>query len=1309
MARKNKIKDAERIQRENGSDCVEAELRYGAVFDQSPDGILIIDSEGKIVDFNKAAHTDLGYSREEFSKLSISDIDPVESPEEICASIEKTMREKKAEFEVTHRTKSGQLRNVLVITQTIFLSGRTVLHTIWRDITEQKAAGKALMESEAKYRDLFENAGDAIFVLDSELRYVDVNRRGLDLLGYTREELLGRQPFDFIPEEQRLHSTVEFKKLKRGGSYENFEGRIFTKDGRCIDIEVSSTAIFSGGAFAGSRDIVRDITGRKRIEKALQQREESLARSQMIAHLGDWEWDIATNEVHWSDELYRIYGFEPHEIAPDYGLILARMHPGSKDEFMQAIDAALRQDRHFEMDYRFYRKDGSEAMLHTIGQVVRDVTGSPVRMFGIVQDITERKRTEERLLESEDRFHSIFLQTLDGIMIADAATKRLIEANRAICTMLGYTPDEIIGLSIRDIHPAGDLPRVMSTLERQMRGDISLAEDVPMLKKNRSVFYADISAAVISLGGRQCLLGVFRDTTERKRAEEALRENEEKFSKMFRQAPLLITLSDIETGRMIDVNDRYLEISGFSRDEVIGRSVLELGWISEEQRSRMVRTLRERGRVSGMELSLRRGDGKTVVCLYSGETITVRGQRRLLSMAQDITERKWAEEALSRSEERYRRLFEDSSISLWEEDFSDLQEHFDALRSSGIADFRAYFADHPEEVYKCVGLVKIISVNKATVALYEAPDKATLLKDLSPVFTSQSFESFREIMVALAGGARTYECEAVNRTLTGRKINVLLRWSLLSGTEDRGTHALISIIDITDRKVAEEKLRQSEEFIRNILDTVDEGFIVIDRDFRIMTANKAYCEQVGEPCDSVIGRHCYEISHKTPGPCYEEGEECAVHHVFQTGEPHAALHKHPDARGSVLYVETKAFPIKDGTGAVISAIETVNNITEKHLLEEEQLKTQKLEAIGTLAGGIAHDFNNLLQGVFGYISMAKIVHDQKQKSLDMLEHAEQALHMSVNLTSQLLTFSKGGKPVTKRITLRPVMENSVKFALSGSRVDYSIQVDEELRMVEADEGQIGQVIQNLVLNAEQAMPMGGTITVTARNVSSRRKGLSPVLRQGNYVEISIKDSGIGIPKQYLLKIFDPYFTTKDKGSGLGLATSYSIIKNHGGLIDVKSKLGEGTTFFVYIPAVETKEVKTEILSASVRPVRKGRILLMDDEDIVRNIAGVMIGSLGHEVELAEDGKEAIARYRESMKTGRGFDIVILDLTIRGGMGGEETIKELREIDPDIRAIVSSGYADSSVISEYKATGFKACLTKPYDIDSLNSTLNSLLS
>jgi PAS domain S-box-containing protein len=751
-------------------------------------------------------------------------------------------------------------------------------------------------------------------------------------------------------------------------------------------------------------------------------------------------------------------------------------------------------------------------------------------------------------------------------------------------------------------------------------------------------------------------------------------------------------------------------IQASSLDQVQGGCVYPM--VADEHREPFKALVRDvfQGKSGTLEFRMTGLKGRS--CWLYTQTVPLRNDRgeiiSALSVTIDITERKKAEEALSRSEERYRSLFEDSPISLWEEDFSDLQEHFNALRSSGITDFRAYFAEHPEDVYKCVGLIRIISLNKATLGLYEAPDQASLLQDLSSVFTDQSFESFRGIIIALAEGTRTYECEAVNRTLTGRKINVLLRWSLLPGTADQGSRALVSIVDITDRKEAEEKLRASEEFIRSILDTVDEGFIVIDRDFRILTANKAYCSQVGESCDTVIGRRCHEISHKSLRPCYEEGEECAVRQVFETGEPHSALHRHPDAKGSILYVETKAFPIKDRTGAVISVIETVNNITERHLLKEEQLKTQKLEAIGTLAGGIAHDFNNLLQGVFGYISMAKMVLDQKERSLSMLEQAEKALHMSVDLTTQLLTFSKGGKPVKKKITIQPVIENSAKFALSGSSVDYRIKFDEDLWTVEADEGQIGQVIQNIVLNADQAMPAGGTIAISAKNVSAPGKGLPAHLAEGNYVEISVEDNGIGVPEQYIPRLFDPYFTTKEKGSGLGLATSYSIIKNHGGLIDVKSQSGRGSTFFVYLPALETEGETVKNVPASAEASRKGRVLVMDDEELVRNIVGIMLRALGHEVKFAEDGEEAIAKYREALSSGRRFDIVILDLTIRGGMGGEEALKELLALDPEVKAVVSSGYSDSATISEYEARGFSACLAKPYEVDALKDVLNALL-
>jgi len=326
----------------------------------------------------------------------------------------------------------------------------------------------------------------------------------------------------------------------------------------------------------------------------------------------------------------------------------------------------------------------------------------------------------------------------------------------------------------------------------------------------------------------------------------------------------------------------------------------------------------------------------------------------------------------------------------------------------------------------------------------------------------------------------------------------------------------------------------------------------------------------------------------------------------------------------------------------------------------------------------------------------------------MLEQAEKALHLSVNLTSQLLTFSKGGSPVKKMIKLLPVIENAVKFSLSGSRVAYHINIDESLWVVNADEGQISQVIQNIVLNADQSMPLGGTIEISAHNVMAPGDSVPISLENGKYVLISIKDTGVGIPEEYLLKIFDPYFTTKEKGSGLGLATSYSIVKNHGGLIEVSSKTGKGTLFTVYIPAAEDTSKDTEQTTAS-STIKKGKILVMDDEQIVRDIAWELIRSLGHEVELARQGQEAIEKYRAAKESGSPFDIVILDLTIRGGMGGKETIEHLLAFDSNIKAIVSSGYSDDAVVSEYQKYGFKARLSKPYKIEELRDLLNVILS
>jgi two-component system cell cycle sensor histidine kinase/response regulator CckA len=519
--------------------------------------------------------------------------------------------------------------------------------------------------------------------------------------------------------------------------------------------------------------------------------------------------------------------------------------------------------------------------------------------------------------------------------------------------------------------------------------------------------------------------------------------------------------------------------------------------------------------------------------------------------------------------------------------------------------------------------------------------------------------------------------------------------------------------EIEERKRTEEAVRKSEEKYRQLFNSIRDALLITDNERSIIDCNPAFTALFGYSLNEIAGKKTSVIMAR-----HEQFVALGESVKIQTADKLLIFQAdYRKKNGEIFPGEVAVSFFSDISGNRTGYIGLIKDIThrkqaeaEKRALEDERQKSQKLEAIGTLAGGIAHDFNNLLQGVFGYISLAKLKSDDREKSLAALEEAEKALHMSVKLTNQLLTFSKGGKPLTKTIDLLPVIKNAAKFALSGSRTDYRVVVDDDLWQVDADEGQISQVIHNIVLNADQAMPEGGWVEIAARNIPAQAPDLPQRLQKGPAVEITIKDSGIGIPEPYLAKIFDPYFSTKEKGSGLGLATSYSIMKNHKGSIEVTSEMGKGTTFSLYLPATMARRAEVQNKPATAATAgRIWRVLVMDDEEIVRDIALALITELGHRAELAVHGREAIEKYLAAKCSGDPFDAVILDLTIRGGMGGAETLQRLKEIDPGVKTVVSSGYSDDSLIAGYQEQGFKAVLRKPYDVDELQEVLNRLLN
>jgi len=514
--------------------------------------------------------------------------------------------------------------------------------------------------------------------------------------------------------------------------------------------------------------------------------------------------------------------------------------------------------------------------------------------------------------------------------------------------------------------------------------------------------------------------------------------------------------------------------------------------------------------------------------------------------------------------------------------------------------------------------------------------------------------------------------------------------------------------DITARKKAELALRESEEKYRQFVQCSHEGVSLVDEEGVVIIWNESNEEISGIPASSAIGRRVWDVMYdllpaETKTPEQRAHLKAKAERALATGElAFEGVREVESTRadGTTVYSEQTAFAIKTAKGYQMGSV--CRDITESKKLLEHALQSQKLESLSVLAGGIAHDFNNILSGVFGYIDLARTTNLSVEASR-YLSLAMGAIDRARGLTRQLLTFSKGGAPIKKIGPLMPFVEDAIRFALSGSTISCAFDVAEDLWPCSFDHNQMAQVIDNLTRNAQQAMPMGGRIDVSLRNIESGDRA-HVALGKTHHVAISITDAGIGIPKEILPRIFDPFFTTKEQGHGLGLAACYSIVAQHGGAIAVASAQGKGSTFTVYLPAVDMPE-NTISRSDVKMHSGAGRMLVMDDEALVRDILSALLSKLGYEVAVARDGEEAIALFRTASAANRPFDGVFLDLTVPGGMGGEEAAAALRALDENVPIFMSSGYADAPIMAAPKAHGFSDSLSKPFSMRELSALLD----
>ncbi len=558
----------------------------------------------------------------------------------------------------------------------------------------------------------------------------------------------------------------------------------------------------------------------------------------------------------------------------------------------------------------------------------------------------------------------------------------------------------------------------------------------------------------------------------------------------------------------------------------------------------------------------------------------------------------------------------------------------------------------------------------------------------------------------------------LNKQLFGVIIGHTVRKKLFSGGEkslaqifaNQSATAIKNATHIHSLHISEQKLKERTDEFETIFANSMAGIMLLKGGRILVRCNQRLADFMGYDSPEELQGISMEQFHLSEERFLDYGKK--FYDTLVSGEQVQVEYQLRKKDGHPLWcmLSGKAIDSNSPPDLNKGVVWIVDDISERKEMEQELLKIEKLESIGVLAGGIAHDFNNILSAILGNIELAAYrIADKDSKAASLLTNAQKATHRAAKLTKQLLTFSKGGEPIKEKTSLPELITESADFVLHGSKVICHYNFPEHLWMVDADSGQIGQVIQNIVINTKHAMPDGGTVTIQCDNVQHTTTETLVGTNKGDYVRISIEDTGVGIAEDVIDRIFDPYFTTKQNGNGLGLAICHSIITKHDGILTVDSLPEKGTTFTIYLPAIRqaqhTGRVATPVVATAGRTAH---VMVMDDEEMLRDVAQSMLSLLGHTSILVENGEQALDQYQSLRDRGVSIDLVIMDLTVPGGMGGQEAAEKLLQIDPEAKIVVASGYSTDPIMANYREYGFNAAVSKPFNLDEFSSAIESAL-
>ncbi len=1159
-----------------------------------------------------------------------------------------------------------------------------------REIEERGRAETKLRCSEEKFGKLFYISPvwmDVATVADG--RYIDVNEAFVATTGYNREEVVGRRSTDCgLWPNPEVRRTIR-KRLLEHGRLDRHPCRFRMKDGSLRDFIWSAEVMAWDGELC-ALSVMIDKTEIRQAEDALRASESkfraltdsapvsvSIFRAERFLYVND-AWEAMTGYT--------------REEATDLDPV-AVVHPDMRETVRQRATRRL-QGEDLPTRYRIkYRTREGESRWGDFSVAVIDFDGKPA-ILSMAQDITKQIEAEERLHASERRLAEIIDFLPDPTWVVNREGE-VVAWNQAIEKLTGIPSKAIIGKGdyqyalplygekrpvlidlVREPH-GRDVEKLYMRLKRE-GSKLSSVSYHPLLKPG-GMYMAGTASPLYDAEGRIAgAIETLRDITELKQAEMLLAETKRQQEAILNNIPDMAWLKDRES-RFIAVNEAFGKVCNRPCEEVVGRTDLDFfpADLARHYRAND-REVIQTGQRKILEEKLVDADGttrwietfKTPIYNDRGDVVGTAG------IAHDITDRHRMEQSLRASEERY----------------------------------REFFTNAPFGIFLSTADGRFLNVNPALAKMMGYDSAREAIEDIRDIRRQLFVEpQQREELMAAALATQGFQVAEVRyRRKDGVPWLANLHMRHVPGPRT-GTAIFEGFVEeITERRQAELALMAEKERLRVTLHSIGDAVITTDREGHVTLMNPIAETLTGWRETEAVGRPLTQVFCVVNETSRETCEN-PVEAVLALGRTVALANdtKLISRDGTEYLIADSGAPILDTHRTIIGVVLVFRDVTTERRMEAELLKTEKLKSLGVLAGGIAHDFNNFLAGIVGNLSLARLDLPTGGPTQERLAEMEKAALRAKNLTLQLLTFAKGGEPDKRTIPISDLVREAASFALRGSSIRCRFDLPPELHMAEVDEGQITQVIHNLMINAVQAMPEGGEVGIRGDNVTLDRKN-HLTLAPGHYLRLTVQDEGTGIPPEHLRKVFDPYFTTKQKGSGLGLAVAHSIIEKHGGKLNIYSELGIGTTIHIYLPAAQGEAVPP--LRSAVELFRgTGRILVMDDEDFIRTLAKDMLTALGYTVTTARDGTEAIGRFDEARHAGRPFDAVILDLTIPGGMGGKETIAQLRERDPAVRAIVSSGYSNDPVIANHSRYGFRAAVRKPYLLHEISKALHELLA